>query len=187
MAAACWSALPQEVTCSLLPHPSPCSPHPGSRPVGKQVPRVGVGGAVIQGEAVEAGWGPCTPFWKDKAIWGQAAEYPEVQGHDPGHPAEPLTLKSGWQWGSWRSVAMVKTSGSRCPCNRCVTASWTENSALRTHVLASSQSHLLSLGRKMGLAGPGVWLSYRRSGSGRGGRGCLPTPRPNPSVSLPCC
>lgn len=37
-----------------------------------------------------------------------------------------------------------------------------ENSALRTHVLASSQSHLSSLGRKMGLLGPGVWLSYRR-------------------------
>lgn len=58
---------------------------------------------------------------------------------------------------------MVKTSGSRCACSRCVTASCTENSAFRTHVLASSQSHLLSLGRKMGLLGPGLRLSCRRS------------------------
>lgn len=77
-----------------------------------------------------------------------------------GRLVEPLTLKRGWQWGSCRSVARAKTSGSRCACSRCVRASWTENSALRTQVLASSQSHLSSLGRKMGLSGPGVCLSW---------------------------
>ena len=92
---------------------------------------------------------------------GQAqAQGPTGLGHSLGHLAEPLTLKRGWQWGSWRSVAKAKTSGTRCACNRCVRASWMENSALRTHVLASSQSHSESLGRKMGQSGPGVWLSW---------------------------
>lgn len=37
-----------------------------------------------------------------------------------------------------------------------------KNSELRTHVLANSQSQSESVGRKMGLSGPGVWLSCVR-------------------------
>ena len=114
---------------------------------------------------------------------------PAGLGHSLGHLAEPLTLKSGWQWGSWRSVARLKTSATRCPCNRCVRASWMENSAFRTHVLASSQSHLSSLGRKMGLSGPGVWLSYRRSQWGeadlRAHAKHSVSPRPAPALPSP--
>lgn len=40
--------------------------------------------------------------------------------------------------------------------------------ALHTHVLVSSQSHL-SVGRKMGLVGPEVWLSCRRGQWGKRG------------------
>lgn len=104
--------------------------------------------------------GALTPAWQDRAPRGQAEDHPEVQGHSLGYAAETLTLKSGWHCGSWRSVAIVKTSGSRWACSRCVRASLTENSAFRTHVLASSQSHSESLGRKMGQSGPGVWLSW---------------------------
>lgn len=58
--------------------------------------------------------------------------------------------------GSCRSTAREKASAMRWVPSRWAMASWQKNSALRTHVLASSQSHSESLGRKMGQLGPGV-------------------------------
>lgn len=59
-------------------------------------------------------------------------------------------------------MAMEKASHSKCVHRKCVLFSCTKNSELRTHVLASSQSNSQSVGRKMGLSGPGVWLSCVR-------------------------
>ena len=172
-------------------YPQSLLPYPSLGLVGKQPL-----GAVVQGVATEAGWGLSILAWKDRAMYGQASwmRHPEGQaqvqgpaglGHNLGHLAEPLTLKRGWQWGSWRSVARAKTSGTRCACNRCVRASWMENSALRTHVLASSQSHLSSLGRKMGLLGPGVWLSCSRGRWGEAALSVCPlSVRPLPTPAL---
>lgn len=61
--------------------------------------------------------------------------------------------------GSCLSTARQKASATRWVPSRWEMPSWLKNSALRTHVLASSQSHSESLGRKMGQSGPGVWLS----------------------------
>lgn len=61
---------------------------------------------------------------------------------------------------------MEKASQSKCVHRKCVLFSCTRNSELRTHVLASSQSISQSVGRKMGLSGPGVWLSCGRGVSG---------------------
>lgn len=67
--------------------------------------------------------------------------------------------------GSWRWVATEKTSASRWARSRWEVTSCTWNSELRTQVLARVQSQSESLGRKMGLSGPGCWLSCGGAGS----------------------
>lgn len=69
------------------------------------------------------------------------------------------TLKMGCTAGSWRYMAMPKTSDTRCVRRRWVIVWWTWKSLERTQILARSQSYFASEGRKMGFSSPGTWLS----------------------------
>lgn len=74
----------------------------------------------------------------------------------------PLTLYRGWTMGTLRSSETAKTSASRWVRSRWALSWCSEKSALRTKILAISQSYSESVGRKMGLSAAGICFSWKR-------------------------
>lgn len=72
---------------------------------------------------------------------------------------QPCTLYRGCTMGTLRSSETAKTSASRWVRSRWALSWCSENSALRTKILAVSQSYSESLGTKMGLSPAGICLS----------------------------
>ena len=74
-------------------------------------------------------------------------------------PPLPLALYRGCTMGMLRSSETAKTSASRCVRSRWALSWCSEKSALRTKILAISQSYSESVGTKMGLSAAGICFS----------------------------